>query len=157
MNNTDISTMLAAVGGVIATMGGFEFIKWLFNRKNNARIAAAQAFEIEYKTIMNDYKRIQSEIDLNKKEIAELNRKVNQLHEKVHELETDKLQLMQENNTLKLQLKEAEKHVCMQPDDKCLKRLGTPINCRLRDLLRGEYAKDHPGAILTDEDMLNTK
>ena len=29
----------------------------------------------------------------------------------------------------------------------------TDVNCRLRDLLRGKYAEDHPDAIISEEDM----
>lgn len=153
MSNIDISTLVTAIGGMVAALGGFEFIKWIFNRKSNERIAAAQAFEIEYKSIIEDYKRVQAEVDKNKLQIDELNKKIDNLYQKVHELESDKLQLIQENNALKLELKEAEKHVCLQPDDRCLKRLNPDDKCRFRKILRGEYEKDHPDAILTDEDM----
>lgn len=154
MSNIDISTVLTAVAGMIGALGGFEFIKWLFNRKSNERIAAAQAFEAEYKSLTVGYKRQEEEIQQNKKEIAELNQRVETLFEKVHKLESDKLQLIQENNTLKLQLKEAEKHVCYQPDDRCIKRLNPNDNCVFRNVLRGGYLQDHPDAILTDEDMM---
>ena len=136
--------------GIIATLvgalGGWELVKWLLNRDSNKRIGAAQAFEVEYKALIEDYHRVQQEVD-------DLKKKVDQLYEQLHRLENERLDLIRENNELRLQLKETEKHVCMQPDDKCLQRLGTDVNCRLRDLLRGKYAEDHPGAILTEEDM----
>lgn len=154
MSNIDFSTLLTAAGGMVAAMGGFEFIKWMFNRKSNERISAAQAFEVEYKALIEDYHRVQMEVDKNKEQIEELNKKIDSLYEKVHKLEGDKLELIQENNSLKLQLKEAEKKVCLQPDDRCLKRLNPDDHCRLRKILRGEYMKDYPDAILTDEDMI---
>lgn len=136
--------------GIIATLvgalGGWELVKWLLNRDSNKRIGAAQAFEVEYKALIEDYHRVQQEVD-------DLKKKVDQLYEQLHRLENERLDLIRENNELRLQLKETEKHVCMQPDDKCLQRLGTDVNCRLRDLLRGKYAEDHPDAILTEEDM----
>ena len=140
--------------GIIATLvgalGGWELVKWLLNRDSNKRIGAAQAFEVEYKALIEDYHRVQQEVD-------DLKKKVDQLYEQLHRLENERLDLIRENNELRLQLKEAEKHVCMQPDDKCLQRLGTDVNCRLRDLLRGKYAEDHPGAIMTEEDMKNVE
>lgn len=151
-----LSTFLTACGGLLAAMGGWEFVKYLLNRKSNSRIGAAQAFEIEYKALIEDYKRVQSEVDKSKEQIEILNKKVDGLYEKVHQLESDKLQLIQENNALKLELKEAEKHVCMQPDDKCLRRLPQPVQCRLRTILAGGYIQDHPDAIITDEDMMKT-
>lgn len=154
--NTDINTVLACITGVITAMGGFEFIKWLFTRKSHERISAASAFDMEYKSIMADYQRVQDEVDANKKQIDELNKKIDELYSKVHKLENDKLDLIKENNDLRLQLKEAEKHVCLQPDDRCLRRLNDNVKCRLVGLLRGSYTEDHPDAILTDEDMRNT-
>ena len=140
--------------GIIATLvgalGGWELVKWLLNRDSNKRIGAAQAFEVEYKALIEDYHRVQQEVD-------DLKKKVDQLYEQLHRLENERLDLIRENNELRLQLKEAEKHVCLQPDDKCLQRLGTSVNCRLRDLLRGKYAEDHPGAIMTEEDMKNVE
>lgn len=153
MSDFDISSVFTLAAGVVTALGGFEFIKWFFNRKSNTRIAAAQAFELEYKSIMNDYKRLQDEIDQNKKQIVDLNNKIDELYNKVHKLEEDKLGLLQENNDLRLQLKEAEKHICLQPDDKCLQRLNDNVKCRLVGLLRGNYTEDHPDTIVTNDDM----
>ena len=130
----------------MAALGGFEFVKWLARRGTDKRVEEANAFKVERDALIEDYKRVQGEVDALKK-------KVDDLYTKLHTLEIERLDLIRENNELRLQLKEAEKHVCLQPDDKCLQRLGTAVNCRLRDLLRGKYAEDHPGAILTEEDM----
>ena len=130
----------------MAALGGFEFVKWLARRGTDRRVEEANAFKVERDALIEDYKRVQGEVDVLKK-------KVDNLYNALHKLENERLDLIRENNELRLQLKEAEKHVCLQPDDKCLQRLGTAVNCRLRDLLRGKYAEDHPGAILTEEDM----
>lgn len=143
---THIVEFLSSAGGILAALGGFEFIKWLARRKTDRRVEEANAFKVERDALIEDYKRVQTEVD-------ELKKKVDELYKKLHQLETERLDLIRENNELRLQLKEAEKHVCLQPDDKCLRRLGTEVNCRLRDLLRGKYAEDHPDAILTEEDM----
>ena len=148
--------IITTIGGFIAALGGFEFIKWLFNRHNNNRMEAAKAFEVEYKAIMADYKRVQEEVEANKRQIDELNKKIDELYEKVHQLEGDKLQLIQENNSLKLQLKEAENHVCLRPNDSCFQRLNPADECRLRKLVRGDYKKEFPDAIITEEDMKKT-
>lgn len=143
---THIVEFLSSAGGIVAALGGFEFIKWLARRKTDRRVEEANAFKVERDALIEDYKRVQTEVD-------ELKKKVDELYKKLHALESERLDLIRENNELRLQLKEAEKHVCLQPDDKCLRRLGTEVNCRLRDLLRGKYAEDHPDAILTEEDM----
>ena len=56
-------TFLTAAGGLIAALGGFEFIKYLMNKNSNDRIMAAKAFQEERKTILEDYARIQKEVD----------------------------------------------------------------------------------------------
>ena len=130
----------------MAALGGFEFVKWLARRGTDRRVEEANAFKVERDALIEDYKRVQDEVDALKK-------KVDELYDKLHRLENERLDLIHENNDLRLKLAEAEKHVCLQPDDKCLQRLGTAVNCRLRDVLRGKYAEDHPDAILTEEDM----
>lgn len=143
---THIAEFLSSAGGIVAALGGFEFVKWLARRGTDRRVEEANAFKVERDALIEDYKRVQGEVDALKK-------KVDELYDKLHRLENERLDLIHENNDLRLKLAEAEKHVCLQPDDKCLQRLGTAVNCRLRDLLRGKYAEDHPGAILTEEDM----
>lgn len=135
---------------LIAAVGGWQFVRYVLNINSNRRISAAEAYREEYKALIEDYKRVQDEVD-------KLNRLVDDLYKRVHALESERLDLIRENNELKLQLKEAEKHVCLQPDDKCIQRLGSKINCRLRDIIRGKYAEDHPDAIITEEDMKDGK
>lgn len=138
---------MTAAATIVTALGGIELIKFLLNRKTTKKVDEANAFKVQRDALMDDYKRLQEEVDT-------LNRKVNALYEKVHALEGERLDLIKENNELKLQLKEAKGKACLQPDDKCLRRLNPDDKCRLRKLLRGEYLKDHPDAIITDEDMM---
>lgn len=138
--------IITTVVALVTALGGWEAIKYLLNRKTNARIADANAFKVEREALIEDYKRVQGEVDELKKQVAKL-------YTEIDTLKNDRLKLMQEKGELELALEEAEKHVCLQPDDKCLQRLNPNGKCRLRKLLRGEYAKDHPDAILTEEDM----
>lgn len=138
--------ILTIVVPLITALGGWEAIKYLINRKANTRIAEANAFKVEREALIEDYKRVQGEVDELKKQVAKL-------YTEIDTLKNDRLKLMQENNELKLALKEAEKRVCLRPDDQCLQRLNPDDHCRLRKILRGEYVKDHPDAILTEEDM----
>lgn len=137
---------ITAAATIVTALGGLELIKFLLNRKTNKRIAEASAFEVERKAIIEDYKRVQEEVD-------SLKMKVDELYKKVHQLESERLDLIHENNKLRLALKEAEKHVCLQPDDRCLQRLNPDDKCRLRKLLREGYLEDNPGAIVTEDDM----
>lgn len=126
-------TFLTAAGGLIAALGGFEFIKYLMNKNSNDRIMAAKAFQEERKTILDDYARIQKEVD----RMQEL---INELRKRVQNLEETRLDLIKENNELKLALKEAEHNVCLRPDDECFKgRMPPRIYCRLKKLAQGDY------------------
>lgn len=137
---------LTIVVSLITALGGWEAIKYLINRKTNSRIAEANAFKVEREALIEDYKRVQGEVDKLKEQVAKL-------YTEIDTLKNDRLKLIQENNELKLALKEAEKRVCLRPDDQCLQRLNPEDHCWLRKILRGEYAKDHPDAIITEEDM----
>lgn len=126
-------TFLAAAGGLITALGGFEFVKYLMNKNSNDRIMAAQAFQAERTAILEDYKRVQSEVD-------KLQETVNELRKRVCALEENRLDLIKENNELKLALKEAEHNVCLRPDDECFKgRMPSRTYCRLKKLAQGEY------------------
>lgn len=135
---------------LVAAVGGWHFVRYVLNIGANRRISAAEAYKEEYKALIEDYKRVQGEVD-------KLNALVDDLYKRVHALEGERLDLIRENNELKLQLKEAEKHVCLQPDDKCIQRLNPNDLCRLRKILRGGYREDHPDAIITKEDMMHGK
>lgn len=135
---------------IVTALGGWEAVKYLLNRKTNRRVEEANAFKVEREALIEDYKRVQGEVDKLKEQVAKL-------YTEIDNLKADRLKLIQENGELKLALKEAEKHVCLQPDDKCLQRLNPNDHCRLRMILRGEYEKDNPGAIITPEDMMRSR
>ena len=135
----DWAGIMTAAATIVTALGGIELIKFILNRKTNRRVAEANAFDVERKVLLEDYKRVKEKVD--------------ELYKRLHQLEGERLELIRRNNELEIQLKEAEKHVCLQPDDRCLRRLNPDDKCRLRKLLRGEYLKDHPDAIISDEDM----
>lgn len=102
MDETQTTTFISAAIGLLTALGGWEFIKYMLNRKSNSRLAEANAFDVERKALIEDYKRVQAEVDELKKQVAKLYREIDELKE-------DRLNLMQEKNELKLALKEAEK------------------------------------------------
>ena len=138
---------LKMIVSLVTALGGWEAVKYFLNRRTNNRVAEANAFKVEREALIEDYKRVQGEVDKLKEQVAKL-------YSEIDELKNDRLRLIQENNELRLDLKEAEKRVCLRPDDQCLQRLNPEDHCRLRKILRGEYGKDHPDAIITEEDMM---
>lgn len=130
---------------LIAAVGGWQFVRYVLNINSNRRISAAEAYREEYKALIEDYKRVQDEVD-------KLNRLVDDLYKRVHALEGERLDLIRENNELRLQLKESEKHVCWRPTDECFQRLIESDHCLYRKLIKG-VKEQHPHAIVTKEDM----
>lgn len=141
MEMSNLGIFLSAAGGLVTALGGFEFVKYMFNKSSNDRIMAAKAFQEERQTIMDDYKRIQNEID-------RMQGIIDELRKRVLILEETRLDLIKENNELKLALKEAEHNVCLRPDDECFKgRMPPRVYCRMKKLAQGDY-----DAFYEDED-----
>lgn len=123
---------MGIAGTVIGALGGWKLLEWLFNRKANRRRAIAEAVKMETDAFMARYNALEAEIQ-------RLNKKVDELYKKVHDLEGERLRLINENNELKLALKEAQHNVCVRPDDECLKRMPPRDYCRLVKLANHEY------------------
>lgn len=137
--------IITTVVTLVTALGGWEAIKYLINRKTNARIADANAFKVEREALIEDYKRVQGEVD-------ELKEKVAKLYTEIDSLKDDRLRLMEENSRLKIALKEAEKHVCWRPKDDCFMRIVETDHCLYRKLIQG-VKEQHPKAIVTEEDL----
>lgn len=132
--STNFTPLNEWVLAVIATLGGWRLVNWILNRKEIKRKALAEAISLETDSLVKRYNTMESELEKLKSEVEELQRKVAVLQE-------DKLDLIKENNELKLALQEAQSHVCMRPDDECLKRMPPRMYCRLKRLSNGWYDK----------------
>ncbi len=137
--------IITTVVALVTALGGWEAIKYLINRKTNARIADANAFKVEREALIEDYKRVQNEVDKLKEQVAKL-------YTEIDTLKDDRLRLKEENSQLKIQLKEAEKHICWRPKDECFQRIVETDHCLYRKLIQG-VKEQHPNAIVTEEDM----
>lgn len=133
----------------IAALGGWQFVRYMLNLGSNRRMAAAEAYKVEYAAIMEDYKRTQKEVDEAKTEIKALNKKVDELYKQVYKLEHERLDLTKkineltyENGELKLKLKDAEHNVCMRPDGDCVRRLPARSYCALYQVAEGRLISD---------------
>lgn len=133
---------LELVIALIATVGGWQFVKYVFNFGSNRRVAAAEAYKVEYAALIEDYKRTQKEVDDTKAEVKALNEKVDRLYAQVHSLEKERLDLLRENGELRLKLKEAEHNVCMRPDGDCVRRLPARSYCALYQVAEGRLISE---------------
>ena len=143
----NIGTYLAAAGGLVTALGGWEFIRYMLNRRSNSRIAEANAGikeiekdERELGVMKQLVESLQKRIEQQDEKIKELNGRMDKLYEQLHERERENNSLVRENNELRLALKEAEHNLCVRPDDECFKgRLPKRTYCRLKKLANGDY------------------
>ncbi len=137
---------MGIAGTVIGALGGWKFIEWMVNRKANRRRAIAEAVGAETDAFMKRYNALEEEIQ-------RLNKKVDDLYARLHAVETDNLALLRENGELKVALKEAEAKACLRPPRSCLMRISPSISCRELELIRGDYKKEFPDAIVSEDDL----
>ena len=159
MDTTHINTFLSVAGGLVTALGGWEFVKYLLNRKSNSRIAEANAGikeiereERELGVMKQLVESLQKRIEQQDEKIKELNDRLDKLYEEKHEQERVNNDLVRENNELKVALKEAEKNICWRPKDECFQRVIESDHCLYRKLIQG-VKEQHPGAVITKEDM----
>ena len=68
MNWGDIVTVVSTV---LASLGGFEFMKWLFTRRSNKRIAAAQANSKEIEVETDEFHLLRERLELSDRQLLE--------------------------------------------------------------------------------------
>lgn len=141
---------MGVVGTVVGTLGGWKLVEWMLNRKANRRRAIAEAVGVETDAFMKRYNALEEEIQ-------RLNKKVDDLYVRLHAVETDNLALLRENGELKVALKEAEAKACLRPPRSCLMRISPNISCRELELIRGDYKKEFPDAIVSEDDLKRVK
>lgn len=56
---------------VVGSFGGLEFIKWLFNRKTNSRIATAEAETAEFHTLQETNEFLQRQLQMKEERFVE--------------------------------------------------------------------------------------
>lgn len=56
---------------ILGALGGFEFVKWIFNRKTNSRIALAEAESKEFHTLQETNEWLQKQLQLKEERFAE--------------------------------------------------------------------------------------
>ena len=125
---TEYDWLLAA----IAALGGWKLVNWILNRKEIKRKALAEAISLETDSLVKRYNVMEQELE-------KLKQKVEELQVTVSTLQQDKIDLLKRNAELEIALREAERNVCVRPDDECLKRMPPRTYCRLKRLSQGYY------------------
>lgn len=101
---------------LIATLGGFEGIRWgvsaWINRKTNARKEDTSADGMEIQNLLNIINAQSVQIDNQEKRMGARDTKVDFLYSENNKLRAEHLELMKEKHELELHLKEAEIKKC---------------------------------------------
>ena len=124
---------------VLGALGGLKVFQFLKNWGTDSRKERASAEE--------------RELEVMRKHNEWLSEQYHEWAEESKKLREDKMRLMDGMMKLREALAEAERHQCLVPDDECLRRQPSEVKCRLRELLKGAYLEDHPGAIIDETDM----
>lgn len=105
----DIVQILTTIATIIATLGGWETIKYFLNRKTNKRKAEAEADSVEFTVLRQSVEFLQVQLQNKEKRFAEE-------IEVVRKLTTENLQLTSENVKLKTErsLRLCERRNCAQ-------------------------------------------
>lgn len=105
----DIVQILTTTATIIATLGGWETIKYFLNKKTNKRKAEAEADSVEFTVLRQSVEFLQVQLQNKEKRFAEE-------IEVVRKLTTENLQLTSENVKLKTErsLKLCERRNCAQ-------------------------------------------
>ena len=96
-----------SVIAIIGSLGGFELVKWLINRKNNVRISEAEADMSEFHTLQEMIQFLQTELKEKEERFAEQTTLVRKLNAEVIELTNEKASI-----ELELALKRCDDQNC---------------------------------------------
>lgn len=95
---------------ILTALGGWEFVKYLINRKSNKRISEAEADSAEFHVLKEHIEFLQEQNKQKEERFADQTQLVRNLNNEV-------LELTKKNGSLELDL---QKYRCIRP--KCLQR-----------------------------------
>ena len=104
----ELHTIIASCAGVLTALGGWEFVKWLLNRKSNERIAQANAENIELKNEVDEFHFLRERLEFKEKEMMEKEKRFVEQTELVRTLNRQLLDQTIENGKLQARISELE-------------------------------------------------
>lgn len=113
----EFTNILEIFSALIAALGGWEFVKYLMNRKANNRIADAQADSAEFGTLRETVEFLQNQFRNMVEQDAEKERRFVEQTKRLRETQDRELALMKDKAQLELEL---QKYRCVVA--KCPKR-----------------------------------
>lgn len=109
---------------MLLALGGFEFVKWVFNRKSNKRVAVAEAENKELKNEREEFDYIRERLVFKEKEMMEKEQRFAEQTDVVRNLTKQLLDMTLENGQLKARIAslEAERKMKLCEKRGCLDR-----------------------------------
>ena len=104
----DIPTIIASCAGVLTALGGWEFVKWLLNRKSNKRIAEANAESMELKNERDEFHFLRERLEYKDSAMMEKEKRFIEQTELVRSLNRQLLDQTIENGKLQARISELE-------------------------------------------------
>ncbi len=111
MNWGDIVTIISTV---IASLGGFEFVKWLFIRRSNKRIAVAQANSKEIEVETDEFHLLRERLELSDRQLLEKEQRFYEQTLLVRKLNKQLLEKTNENGALSARISSLEAERAMK-------------------------------------------
>lgn len=96
--------ILITAGSVIGSLGGFELIRWLLNRKSNSRVAEANADSVELKNDIDEFHFLKERIEFKDKQLIEKEERFMKQTEHVMSLNKQLLEQTIENGKLQAEV-----------------------------------------------------
>ena len=120
----EIREIIITAGSVIGSLGGFELIKWLLNRKSNSRVAEANADSVELKNNVDEFHYLRERIEFKDKQLLEKEERFVKQTEHIRQLNKQLLDQTIENGLLRAENSElkAERKMKLCEVRNCLQR-----------------------------------
>lgn len=97
---------MTTLAGVVAALGGFEFVKWVLTRKSNSRVAEANADSAELKNEVDEFHFLRERLEFKDKQLMEKEQRFVEQTELVRSLNKQLLDQTVENGKLKAEISE---------------------------------------------------
>lgn len=99
---------------ILGSLGGFEFIKWLFNRKSNSRLTQAQAESAETKAEADEFHLLRERLELSDKQLLDKEQRFHEQTQLVRDLNKQLLEKTVENGQLQARISALEAERAMK-------------------------------------------
>ena len=102
----DIIQLLSTAACLLTALGGFELVKWLFNRKSDKRVAEASATGAELKNDVDEFRFLRERLEYVDKQLLEKEQRFAEQTDIVRQLNKQLLDQTVNNGALQAEISE---------------------------------------------------